>query len=180
MTPLQAQRYAHLETELLTAFPKQRSLFLPTRIGNLLRAAEEYPQYWYGLEIVVTWPRLWLLLPDATQQEIAAARQSMDNATVWLIWAILFSAWWPLNWLAIGVSLLAAFIFLRRLYAVARVYSDQLSASYDLNRLALYRSIGWQLPKDPCDERALGEQITQFFRRRQSPPGFTYQLKDEK
>ncbi len=53
---------------------------MPTALGNLLRSAEEYPLVRYGLETAVCWPRLWLLLPSATQETLTRARQSLNDA----------------------------------------------------------------------------------------------------
>jgi hypothetical protein len=177
---VEGQRFAYLDAELLTAYPKQTQLFLPTQIGNLLRAVEEYPQYWYGLQVTVTWPRLWLLLPEAVQKEIVIARQMLDKSITWMLWAILFSAWVMLSWWAVILSLIAAFIFLNRVYTSAQIYGELIRAAYDLHRFELYKSLKWPLPKTPAEERIEGEKITLSLRRRQTPEGFSYQFTEEK
>jgi hypothetical protein len=179
LNPVELQRYEHLEADLITGYPKRQNLFLPTRTGNLLRAAEEYPQHWYGLQAYLTWPRLWMLLPESTQKEISAARDNLDTSVLWLAWGILFSAWCGLTGWAVAISVLAAVLFARRMYTSAGVYGDLICAAYDLHRLDLYQSLGWPAPKTPEEEREQGEALTQFLRRRQTPAALEIQEPDQ-
>ena len=74
---------------------------MPTSIGNILRAAERRPADKYGLDAIIVWPRLWLLLPEATRTELRAAYGSLDLATATVIWGVLFCAFAPFTWLAV-------------------------------------------------------------------------------
>ena len=50
-----------------------------------MRAAELRPLSRYGQDAVICWPRLWLLLPDASRHDITTARGSLYlRAQVWL------------------------------------------------------------------------------------------------
>lgn len=171
---IQTQRLAHLDTELITAFPKQYNLFLPTMTGNLLRSAEEYPQYWYGLQVEITWPRLWLLLPEEVQKEITTAHQEFESNISRIGWSILFSIWVGISWWAVVISVLSAIIFCRRMYATGRVYGQLICSAYDLYRFVLYSNLGWPLPINPNNEREKGEQVNQFLRRRITPIKLKY------
>ena len=86
------------------SFPSDDDL-LPTRLGNILRAAERRPLKRYGLDTVVCWSRLWLLLPEAPRTDLTAARADLNAAArVWL-WSILFMIWCPLfgaGWALLG------------------------------------------------------------------------------
>lgn len=46
-------------------YPTQIESILPTRFGNILRAAETYPNEHYGLEAVLMWPRLIYVMPSS-------------------------------------------------------------------------------------------------------------------
>ena len=61
---------------------------MPTRLGNILRAAESYPHDRYGADAVLTWPRLFPLLPDRLTASLTAARAEIEQVVV----AGLFSA----------------------------------------------------------------------------------------
>jgi hypothetical protein len=49
--------------------------YQPTRLGNIMRAAEGRPVAKYGLDAVGLWVHLWLVLPITTRSELAAARR---------------------------------------------------------------------------------------------------------
>ena len=57
--------YARLERRRRRR-PSSPGYFLPTPIGNILRAAERRPFDKYGLDAIVVWPRLWPALPETT------------------------------------------------------------------------------------------------------------------
>jgi len=66
---------------------------MPTRLGNLLRAAERKPLEKYGLDAILCWSRLWMLLPDAVKKDLQESRADLNNAArVWL-WSLLFCGW---------------------------------------------------------------------------------------
>src|SRR5262249_27173800 len=58
-------------------FPRNQTLILPTRLGNVLRAAEEYSQQIYKLDAVIWWPRLTAVLPDAFRGQVDAVLTPM-------------------------------------------------------------------------------------------------------
>ena len=74
----QLTRYARLERRRRR--PAAPDYFLPTRIGNILRAAERRPADKYGLDTITLWPHLRLPLPETTRQELRAVRASLDIA----------------------------------------------------------------------------------------------------
>jgi hypothetical protein len=43
---------------------------LPTSLGNILNAAEQYPKHRYGIDSIVFWTRLAMLLPEYVQREM--------------------------------------------------------------------------------------------------------------
>lgn len=59
--------------------PAHANRLMPTRLGNVLRAAESGVEDKYGIDPVPCWPALWLVLPDETRTEVTAARASLDT-----------------------------------------------------------------------------------------------------
>jgi hypothetical protein len=144
--------------------PDQPNLFMPTRIGNILRAAETRPRGRYGLDAVATWPQLWLALPDSTRQEIGSARQALDGSVAASIWGILFFVFIPWTILALPVGL-AAFAIAVTVWVPARAeaFGDLVDAAYDIHRTVLYQQLRWPLPTDPRDEVAQGKLLTNYL-----------------
>jgi hypothetical protein len=162
-TPAQLARFAQL-SRAIRRRPAVPQLFMPTRIGNLLRAAEARPYAKYGLDSVAVWPRLWLVLPDTTRQELAAARAALDSAVAASIWGILFCvfACWTLYALPIGLAV-AVIAILLWVPARAEVFGDLVEAAFDLHRTSLYQQLRWPLPANPADEPAQGKLVTDYL-----------------
>ena len=55
--------------EIYYRYPRDRDEIMPTRLGNIIRAAENYPLKRYGLRSILFWPRLYPLLPETFQSE---------------------------------------------------------------------------------------------------------------
>ena len=79
------------------------------------------------------------MLPDATRQELLAARASLDNTVTAAIWGLLFCAFTPFTALAIPIGLAVTTVAVTIvLPARAQVFGDLIEAAYDLHRSALY------------------------------------------
>jgi hypothetical protein len=144
--------------------PDKPALFMPTRIGNILRAAESRPRSRYGLDSIVVWPRLWLVLPDSSRQEIAAARQSLDTSVAAGIWGVLFLVFIPWTILTLPTGLVVALVAWGLwVPARAEVYGDLVVAAFDIHRTALYQQLRWPLPASPRLEPAQGQLITAYL-----------------
>jgi hypothetical protein len=140
--------------------------YQPTRVGNTLRAGESRPADKYGLDAVVLWPHLWLLLPDSTRSELTAARSSLDSAANAFIWGVLFlvfTVWTP--WAAVAALVVAVMAYQFWVPNRAEVFADLVEAAFDLYRLALYRQLRWPLPDNPDDERVKGGELTAYLMR---------------
>ena len=165
--PLDAsQRDESIRLDLeLNAYPVQAEARLPTRLGNVLRAAEEYPLVRYGLEITTVWPRLWLVLPEAAREELASARQSLNEHVQIMIWSVLFLVWIVGSWWALPIGFLAAAVGYRNALAAAGVYGELIRAVFDLHRFKLYEALRWELPARPAVELATGDAVTRYLLR---------------
>lgn len=174
----QRDRYARIDRQIRRRPAPQR--LMPTYVGNVLRAGETRPIDKYGLDAVALWPHLWLLLPETTRGELAAARRSLEASVGAGVWGLLFLAFTPWSWFAaplgIGVALLAVRAWVP---ARAEVFADLVEASFDLYRPALYSHLRWPMPTDPADERAVGRRVTTYLLRGLSGSHPTFTTADQ-
>ncbi len=162
LTPDQRDELIQLDWQQLhIPLPSQ---MMPTRLGNILRAAEQRPLEKYGLDAIVCWSRLWLLLPDAVKQDLTTTRTDLNAAARMWLWSLLFTLWSGVGALwAIPLGLLSALFAYRWAIAAAQTYGDLIEASFDLYRHLLYQSLRWQLPTNPNEERRVGQQLTTYL-----------------
>lgn len=166
----ETNRFAQLDADL-DNIPVDAVLRLPTRAGNILRAAEEYPNRCFGLEISTTWPRLWLILPERGQKELSEARQALNSSAQLMIWGVAFIVWVIFAWWAALIGLAVILAAYWRLLGAAEVYGQLLRAAYDLHRFALYEGLHWPLPIDAVTEKVFGEALTLYLKRNLPPDG---------
>jgi len=164
------EELASLE-EQLRQFPSARDRLMPTRLGNLLRAAESRPYEKYGLDAIVCWARLWLLLPDEVKKELQAARADLNTAARLWLWGMLFLLWVVLGvWWVVPVGLLVAWFAYGWMLEAATIYGDLLESAFDLHRMALYEALHFPTPAHPGEERAMGQALTAYLWRGSDRP----------
>jgi hypothetical protein len=164
LTREQREEIIHLEQQL-RQFPANPDDLMPTRLGNILRAAERRPTDKYGLDAIICWPRLWLLLPDTARQELGVARASLDMDIRIIIWGSLLFVWSFWAWWSVLVALLVVGFAYRRAIGAATVYGDLLEAAFDLYRLQLYDALSLPRPTSPAEEPAHGQRLTEYLYR---------------
>ncbi|MET7424247.1 hypothetical protein [Dactylosporangium sp. NPDC005555] len=148
---------------------------MPTRLGNILRAAEDRPAERYGLDPVICWPHLWLALDKDVQLELTEARRSLDDAARLWLWFLLFSAWTWTAWWAPLVSVAGCVVtYHAAMLGRARAYGQLLQAAFDLHRHLIYAALRWPVPESPDRERAGGEAVTTYLWRGIAPPGMRF------
>lgn len=167
---------------LLHRRPNDPQHFMATRTGNILKAAEDRPRAKYGLDSVIVWPRLWLVMPDSARKELASARGSLDAAVAGSVWAGLFAvsglfllglspshAWW-LGCLAFAVGVVVAVSIVRWWVPMrAAVFGDLVESAFDLYRFGLYEQLRWPLPGQPETEQSVGMDLTAYLWRGEVP-----------
>jgi len=185
LSPGKSDRYLQLREQLLTPIeqetlirlgqflremPTTNADLMPTRLGNLLRAAERKPLEKYGLDAIVCWSRLWMLLPDAVKKDLQEARTDLNTAARVWFWSILFCGWSVLGWslwatwpVILGIP--SAWFAYRWAIDAARIYGELIEAAFDLYRHLLYQSIRWNLPPEPEIERRVGADLTRYLMR---------------
>jgi hypothetical protein len=149
---------------------------MPTRLGDILRAAEYRPYSKYGLDAVICWYALWLLLPDDAKTELVQARTALDNAARGWLWGALFLVWTPWAWWAIPVGvLIPTLTYYVGILGAATLFGDLMVTAYDLHRFKLYDSLHLPRPKSPVAEKERdGPRVTNLLWGGLDEPGLDY------
>jgi hypothetical protein len=161
-------------------YPPEGVELLPTRLGNVLRVAEDRAGRRYGLDAVVVWARLYPLLPDhlvailddqRTQMDVAA-RFCVVFAGAAIVSASLLASHGP--WLAVaaGAIVLAAVSY-RSAVAAGIAYGETLEVAFDLHRFDLLTGLHLSLPANRSAERAANKELSRFLRQGK-PVNFRY------
>jgi hypothetical protein len=173
LEPGEAGEYARLDRHRRQTPPRAEER-MPTRLGDVLRAAESRPARRYGLDAIVCWTPLWLLMPEGAQREVTASRRVLDlRGEIW-VWGVLFVLWTPLAWWALPIGIAVAIGAYRALLGAADAYGSLIVSCFDLYRGLLYEALRLPLPSTPAVEQAHGEALTQYLSRGALPEGAAF------
>ncbi len=151
----------------LAAETARVSLARPSRatwIGDRMAAVDRRVHAEYGLDLVSGWPRLWLIVPDATRTELRSARGRFDAAATLSGWGTLYLLlglrWWPA---AIG-GLVTWVVGWRRAREGIAVFAELVESTVDIHGRDLASALGISCPEDQLTREA-GEAITRQVRK---------------
>jgi len=170
---------------LRSSFPMELSL-LPTTLGNRLRAMEERAGRPYGLNIIVTWPRLYFILPEDALRKVNEYRNQLDISSrlcitfglAGVITAVLLLrfGWWLM--LPTTFFALSWFAY-RSAVEAASSYGVAVTAAIDVYRLKLLQALRTRMPQNSDEERTVNYALTEYWERRGgTPPTVEYSLTD--
>ncbi|MFF3091625.1 hypothetical protein ACFVRB_42295 [Streptomyces nojiriensis] len=148
----------------------------PTRLGNIFKAAELYPQLRYGIDAVLVWPRLFQLLPGGLLGALATARAELSAL---LVRAVLSCAFAVLGAGCVAArggppalllcclwgGVLLAWASYRGALNAALVYGQHVRVAFDLHRLDLLEALGEERRPGPDAERERWKRICLFWHR---------------
>ena len=166
MQEVMAQRYP----------PKTRlDLLMPTRLGNILRAAEVYPHERYKIDAAVIWPRLRPMLPDTMINDLTEGTTLLDAMLMLRTLAMVFGTLWPIllavtteSWELAALAFVGwpiAMIAHRSALAAATQRGEGIEAAFDLYRGELLQHLGFPASLDLEGERIIWDDLTQFYLR---------------
>ncbi|MER5431885.1 hypothetical protein [Streptomyces sp. NPDC002588] len=171
---LAAQRARPGNEELFLTYPRTAKETLPTRLGNVLRAAEEHGER-YGLDARRVWPRLYTVLPDPFLVSFAQAATAMQTGVMvsflGAVFAVVGGA------LAVAVlpgagaaycvwgGALVSVLGYRWAVRAARPYAQLVRAAFDVHRFLLIEAMRLRLPTSPAEESAQWKQLTKLWYR---------------
>lgn len=179
LTPHESEELARLETWRQFT-PRDLEDFLPTALGNILRAAETRPRQRYGLDPILLWPRLWLLLPEETQNTLSATHERLAYLVEAWAWGFAFLVWTPWWWGAVIIALAWMLITYWLALAPAQTFAMLVQSVFDLHRWKLYKSLHWPLPERSGEaETTAGEALTRYIQRGMVEKPVLYQHPEE-
>jgi hypothetical protein len=167
------------DTELLSRlYPRFTPEFLPTRLGNVLRAAERRAGRQHGFTRPgEMFPRIYPYVSAALSLGISSARDTLDTACRMcvVLWTLAFldgivllaDGALPASygaWLGLPVAAaLLAWLSYRAAVRAAGAYGRFLFYVFDLHRQDLIRALGYEPPERASDEVELAEKITAWL-----------------
>lgn len=146
----------------LRTTPDRDDLGMPTRLGDILRAAEHRPGAVHGTDAIVCWGALWQLLPAEIRTELTGSRAALDASVRGWLWGALFLVWTPLSWWAVAVGIGVPLLSYRfGILPRAVTFGELVVTAYDVHRMKLYDSLHLPRPTSPADERSVaGPRLT--------------------
>lgn len=147
---------------------------MPTRFGNIIRAAEQEAQR-YGMDAATVWPRLYVTLPEAFTAHFAAAAAALDlMVTISMLgagFAVLGGAVavillpWYMAVLCLVGGALTAWLGYHAAVRAAFVHGELIRTAFDVHRWLLLDAMGLQRPASLGAERKQWQQIHQVWQR---------------
>jgi hypothetical protein len=186
----QLRRYENIERagrwyELYYDYPEDEREILPTRLGNILRAAERHGYYRFGAETIVLWPRIVHVAPQQFLVDVDDARASLEFL---LVLSFLLSTFGLIelpvllllgspSWLVLACFLggiggaYAAYI---SSFGAAREYGEQLRAGTELYRHDVLEKLQVEVPGSVRDERGTWSRVNRFLTRARDDLAWEY------
>lgn len=166
------------DAELYYSYPPVTRLneVMPTRLGNILKCGEIYPDLRYGIDPIIIWPRLYSLISEtalsgtttsraALEFQLAASVTSALFAVVAGTYILLTGGTWWLFIACFWGGFLGAWIAYETAIPTAKVYSEQVKVVFDNCRNELLLKMRLPLPSDPEEEFAMWREINKFLYR---------------
>jgi hypothetical protein len=162
-------------TEFQLEFPSRSNEVLPTRFGNILKAAESYPMARYQIDAVPMWPRLIHVIPPSYDERIDQSHLQLSflvncaalsiTVTIICLCTAIYEYALSLsngNWfLEVSlVALLTAIVFNRASILSVSEFGHMIRSAYDLFRFDLLKQLHIPLPEDSESEYDLWTKIT--------------------
>ncbi len=154
-------------------FPDGADRILPTRLGNAIRAFEDYPYKRWGLDGVALWPRVEMMLTADEREPYTDAKIDVNvflNAVVGAIVAgvvlvadgiahdpLAWNWWW-----AYFLPFIFAYVAYRFAVGAAARWGSEVRTVYDLKRLALYQAYGLKAPASAREEKKLATALNRL------------------
>jgi hypothetical protein len=165
------ENYSLLKERKYYEYPNKIDCLLPTKLGNVFRATEDYPKTKYDMNIVFWWPKLWNVLPECTRKEINETILSMiallNFATLLgLISIFVFiylglikhNIMWQL-WMILVFGIFLSYLSYLGAVSQAVNYGILFRSAVDLYRFELLKAMHQPLPENSDSEKELWNKL---------------------
>lgn len=169
------------EHELTRQYPSSPGAILPTKLGNVMRASEDYPYKIWGIDSIHMWPRLIAVIPEGQTKLLLDAQTAFNfllnisflstifslECLLWLgslwVYPMPFIPQFPIRALLFAVSsaIIARWVYWGSLSS-ARWWGELIRTAFDLYRIDLLRQMKVNLPNQPVtfdEERVIWEFV---------------------
>lgn len=172
LTAEQIRRAGVAGTRLRQRYPLDDHLVRPTALGNALAAMDDSAGRGYGVDSVVAWPRLYLVLGDRAKAVVDDRRDAMDaaarmaaSAAVATVGAaaLLWNAGLPW-WLLVAAPASIAVAAYGGAVQAAIAYGQAVHVAFDVHRFDLLKALRIDLPDSPDAEVAIYRQLSDHWR----------------
>ena len=154
LTEAAIQRAGAAGRQLRCRFPRPDHLLQPTALGNVLAAMHDSAGRPYGLDAVISWPRLYPVLGEQARSLVDDRRDTLDGAVrmaatmaVTAIASLVLlscSGWWVLLALIpLGIAVLAY----NAAVQAGLAYAETVHVAFDLHRADLLTALRMELPR---------------------------------
>ncbi|MEU7916925.1 hypothetical protein [Microbispora bryophytorum] len=149
-----------------TYFPRAIDHIMPTRLGNVMRRFEVDSGSQYALDAPTVFPHLMLVTPAEHAAYVNDQRSQLDLTVRMSFMSLIACAaavlflWRHGYWLLIACGpYFVAYLSYRGAIVLARQYATAANTVVDLNRFALYKSLGLDRPRTTINERTTNKKL---------------------
>jgi hypothetical protein len=152
--------------------PQDPEQSMPTKLGDILRSAEEDARQRYGLDPATFWPRLYPELSDALRRSLETTQDQLNlalrlatlaaiSAVLWTVVVLIQGQWGVLWWTLPALPL--AWLLWRSASQPATNYAALLRSAFDLHRFDVYKRMHWPPPASTESEPAAGQALVLYL-----------------
>ena len=153
-------------------YPRDAKRFRPTRLGNALAAAEEYASQTYGIDGILWWPRLKVVLPTEFRRQLDDGLVPivglLNLGTVLLVsllgaGVVLLLSGETWFWLPPVIGSIAAWACYRGAVGHAVNYGTLVRVAFDFHRMDILKRMSIRIPESYEVERALWGRLNRWI-----------------
>lgn len=172
-----SEQLTNVQGEMLLDFSSNQKEVMPTKLGNIFKAFENYSQRRYGIDSVIFWPRLIRSIPESYCERLEESHNciifllvssfifgfmAIESFLIVILWHCSTELLWMIKILAV-ICLLMSMLFYRISLRATRNFGEVVKSCFDLFRHDLLNSLGIEKPLSLAKERELWGELRKFI-----------------